>query len=382
MFDAVVVGAGLAGCVIAERLASQKNWKVLIVEKEKHIAGHCYDSRTEFGLLIHRYGPHLFHTNSKLVWEYLSQFTEWDYYQHHVQAFIDGRCVPLPFSFETMDLLFPKELATRLKEKLLRIYTFNQKVPILELMKQNDPDIQFLGSYIYDKVFKNYTAKQWEMLPEHIDSMVTARVPVLVGRDTRYFSDIYQAVPRNGYTCMMENMVNHRNIKLILGLNFLEIGEVRDHTITIGGKTFDGPIYYTGPIDELFGYCFGELPYRSLELKFQTIQKPYYQSCATINYPNNYDYTRITDFKHIHPLDTSQTTILIEYPKKFKKDENEPYYPVFTDESQNKYQEYRKLVEKYKNLILIGRLAEYTYYDMDDVVEQALKTVEGIGYGR
>jgi len=375
MFDSIVIGAGFAGSVVAERLASQKNHKVLVVEKEKHIGGHCYDYRNELGIIIHKYGPHLFHTDSKLVWDYLSQFTEWDYYQHHVLAFIDGKNVPLPFSFSTMEMLFPTETARRIEDKLLQLYTYNQRVPIMELLKQNDPDIRFISEYIYEKVFKNYTIKQWKLKLNEIDSAVSARVPILVGYDTRYFTDTYQAVPKYGYTKLFENLLNHPNIKLLLGTSFSEIAEIKDDKIYVDGKLFKGIVYFTGMLDELFGYDEGELPYRSLKLEFKTLSQEYYQNCATINYPNNYAFTRITEFKHIHKIKNNGTTILIEYPLRYKKDENRAYYPIFTEDSKKMYGKYLAKATKIKNLVPIGRLAEYKYYDMDDVVEKALAEV-------
>jgi len=376
MFDVIVVGAGFAGSVIAERLATQKQQSVLLIEKEKHIGGHCYDYRNEYGILVHKYGPHLFHTDSQQVWKYLSQFTEWEVYQHHVLALIDGQKVPLPFSFMTIEKLFPHDFARHLEEKLLKVYQFNQKVPVFELLKQGDSDIKALAEYVYEKVFKFYTMKQWELAPDQIDEAVSARVPIFIGYDTRYFTDTYQAVPKQGYTRLFEKLLDHPKIKLFLGLNFLEIAEIKSNTIYIDGRQFKGNIYYTGMVDELFDFCEGELPYRSLSLHFENIPKEQYQEATTINYPGNYDFTRITEFKHIHPSESKMTTILKEYPLKYERYINRPYYPIFNAESKRQYDKYVENAKGIKNLQLVGRLAEYKYYDMDDIVARALTCAE------
>lgn len=372
MIECIVVGSGLAGVVIAEQIATKLNKKVLIIEKRNHIGGNCYDFKDENNILIHKYGPHLFHTNDKEVVDYLSNFTAWDIYNHEVLAYIDGKKVPIPFNFNTLYELFPKTRAKLLEEKLLETYSYNSKVPILELKKSTDKDLQFLADFIYKKIFVNYTAKQWGMKPEEMDGAVTARVPVFIGRDNRYFNDSYQMLPKQGYTSMMENMLNHKNIKLMLNTDFKEICTLKDKEFYLFDKKFNGKVIYTGQIDELFDYRFGDLPYRSVDMKFETAECEFYQERATINYPNDYDFTRITEFKHIHPINSSKTTILKEYPQEYIKDVNTPYYPIFTDENQKKYSEYLEYSKEFKNLVLVGRLAEYKYYDMDDIVARAL----------
>jgi len=376
MFDYLIVGAGFAGSVIAERLASQKNAKVLVVEKRNHIGGNCFDYKDENNIIIHKYGPHLFHTNNKKVFEYLSQFTEWNIYNHEVLAFIDGKKVPLPFNFNTLYELFPVSLAAQYEKKLLEKYPLNTRVPILELKQSADKDLAVLADYIYEKIFLNYTAKQWGKKPEEIDNFVTARVPIFIGKDNRYFNDIYQVVPKHGYTRLFENMLNNPNIKLMLNTNFKEIATIKNEQIYIFGNKFNGPIIYTGCIDELFDYRFDELPYRSVNMKFEIVQKEWYQEKATVNYPNSYNFTRITEFKHIHPCNSKNTTILKEYPTDYIIGKNEPYYPVFTEETQEKYQKYVDYAKRFPNIKFVGRLAEYKYYDMDDIVERALEVVE------
>ena len=377
MFDFVVVGAGFAGSVISERIANILNKKVLIIEKRNHIGGNCYDYKDKSGIIIHKYGPHLFHTDNKEVFEYLSNFTDWQIYHHKVLAFIDGKKVPIPFNLNTLYIVFPETIAKRLEEKLTNRYEYNSKVPILELKKENDKDLKFLAEYIYEKVFLNYTAKQWNKKPEEIDPEVTARVPIFVGKDNRYFNDKYQVVPTDGYTKIFERMLNNRNIKLMLNTDFREVIsiDIERKKLFLFGQEFKGKLIFTGMIDELFNYKFGELPYRTLELRFKTLETEYFQEVATVNYPNNYDFTRITEFKHIHPIETDKTTILYEYPKEYKRGDT-PYYPVFTKENREIYNKYKEFAKNFKNLVLVGRLANYKYYDMDDIVAKALGIFE------
>lgn len=376
MIDYIIVGSGLAGVVMAERIATKLNKKVLLIEKRNHIGGNCFDFKDENNILIHKYGPHLFHTNNKEVIDYLSNFTSWDIYNHEVLAYIDGAKVSIPFNFNTLYEVFPNSKAKVLEEKLLQEYDYNSKVPILELKKSTDKDLQFLADFIYDKIFVNYTAKQWGMKPEDMDGAVTARVPVFIGRDNRYFNDSYQMLPKNGYTNMINNMLNHKNIKIVLNTDFKEVCELREKDFYLFGSKFEGKVIYTGQIDELFEYTFGELPYRSVDMKFETVEKEYYQERATVNYPNDYDFTRITEFKHIHWANSNKTTILKEYPQEYIKNKNTPYYPIFTNDNQEKYNRYLDYSKEFKNLILVGRLAEYKYYDMDDMVERALEVFE------
>lgn len=376
MFDVVIIGAGFAGAVLAERLASQQNKKVLLVDKRQHVGGNCYDYKDDNGIIIHKYGPHLFHSNLRHVWDYLSQFTEWDIYQHKVLACIDGKPVPIPFNLNTLYEVFPDSMARRMEEKLLDEYEYNSKVPILKLKQSTDKDLQFLADFVYEKIFLHYTMKQWGMKPEEIDGAVTARVPIFIGRDNRYFNDEYQGVPNKGYTDIFNNMLNHPNIKLMLNTSAKEILELTDGKIKLMGMPFDGKVIYTGLLDDLFDYKFGELPYRSVDMRFESIPKKDYQDAATVNYPNNYEFTRITEFKKIHYADVPNTTILKEYPQPYKRGENTPYYPIFTEKNQEMYGKYADEAKKYNQLILVGRLAEYRYYDIDDMVERALQIYE------
>jgi len=378
MFSYIIVGSGFAGSVIAERIANILNQKVLIIEKRNHFGGNCYDFKDKNNIIVHKCGPHLFHTDYKEVWEYLSNFTEWRLYSHRVLAFIDGKKVPIPFNLNTLYMVFPKALAEKLENKLLSKYQYNSKIPILDLLKEEDPDLKFLANYIYEKVFKSYTIKQWGLKPEEIDKKVTARVPIYISRDNRYFTDKYQAVPEEGYTKIFERMLSHPNIKIMLNTDFKEVIHIdfENKKIYFMGQEFRGKLIFTGMIDELFNYKYGYLPYRSLDLKFETIEKEYYQEASVVNYPNDYDFTRITEFKHIHPTKSERTIILKEYPKAYKPNRDIPYYPLFTKESQELYNLYKEEAEKIKNLILVGRLAEYRYFDMDDVVKRALEIFE------
>ena len=376
MFDAIVVGAGFAGAVLAERLASQRGKQILLLEQRMHLGGNCYDYRDENGILVHAYGPHLFHTDDEIVWKYLSEFASWEVYQHHVLAFIDGKEVPLPFNLETLHEVFPEALASKMETALLKHYGYNSKVPILKLKQSEDEELQDLADFVYEKVFLHYTQKQWGLSPDEIDGAVTARVPVLVGRDGRYFQDRFQGVPTKGYAMLFRKMLGHPNIKLMLNTSFHELMRLRDGKTELLGQPFEGPVIYTGMLDELFHYELGELSYRSLRMSFETVEREYCQQAAVVNYPNNYEFTRITEFKHIHPAKTDCTTILKEYPETYARGRNTPYYPIFTEKNQRLYQEYAKRASQIPNLIPLGRLAEYRYYDMDDIVKRALAVYE------
>jgi len=378
LFNYIVVGSGFAGSVIAERIANVLNQKVLVIEKRNHIGGNCYDYKDENNIIVHKYGPHLFHTDYKEVFDYLSNFTDWHIYHHKVLAFVDGKKIPLPFNFNSIYEVFPQELAKRLEVRLIEKYGYGAKIPILELLKEEDKDLKFLANYVYEKIYKNYTMKQWGLKPEEISPQVTARVPIYVSRDNRYFTDRYQVIPKDGYTKIFERMLNHPNIKIMLNTDFKEVISIdfENKKIYFLGQEFKGKLIFTGMIDELFNFKYGFLPYRSLDLRFETIEQEYYQEAPVVNYPNDYDFTRITEFKHIHPVKSDKTTILKEYPKAYQPNVDIPYYPVFTKENQELYNKYKEEADKFENLVLVGRLAEYRYYDMDDVVKRALEVFE------
>lgn len=380
MFDTIIIGAGFAGSVLAERLATQEQKRVLVIDKRRHIGGNCYDCFDDHGVLIHQYGPHLFHTDNKQVFDYLSQFTEWRNYQHQVLAFIDGQLVPAPFNLNAIDQLFPPALAASLTAKLIATYGYGKKIPILELRQQDDNELKFLADFIYNKLFVNYTAKQWGMKPEDIAGEVTARVPVHISRDNRYFQDRYQAVPKYGYTKIFENLLNHPAISLLLNTDFKQVMNFNTDTgaLSLFNTPFAGELIFTGLIDELFDYRFGELPYRSLNFAFEHVDTDYYQPTTTVNYPNDYDYTRITEFKYISGQTGKGSTIVKEYPQDFDRHnpndgKNIPYYPVFTEANAQIFNQYQAYAQQFKHITLVGRLAENRYYDMDDMVARALE---------
>lgn len=378
MFDVVIVGAGFAGSVLARQLASLQDKQVLLIEKRRHIAGNCYDHFNNHGVLVHEYGPHLFHTSNKEVFHYLGQFTEWDEYQHRVLAVVDGQRVPLPFNLNALAMLFPKSMAESLEKKLIGHFGFGVKVPILELIKADDPELKELADFIYEKIFVNYTAKQWGCSPQDIAPEVMERVPVFVSRDDRYFQDTYQAVPKDGYTKMFENILDHPNIHPLLNTDYRDVVSLDADSgrLTLFGVPYMGEFIFTGMIDELFDFRFGRLPYRSLDFQFETLEQEYFQEVATVNYPNNYDFTRITEFKRIHNQQLKNTTILREYPRDYLGVDNEadtPCYPVFKDENIARCKKYQDAAAQFAHLTLVGRLAEYRYYDMDDIVARALE---------
>jgi len=367
LFDYLIVGAGFAGSVLAERISSQLNKKVLLVDKRNHIGGNAYDYYNEEGILVHKYGPHIFHTNSQKVVDYLSQFTEWRPYFHRVLAFVEGEKVPVPFNLNSIYELFPQNFAQKLEDELIANFGYGQKIPILKLRETANKNLKWLADYIYDNVFYGYTTKQWDLKPEELDASVTSRVPVFISRDNRYFQDTFQQIPKDGYTNMFGNILSHTNIKVLLQTDYKEI---------INQIKFK-KLIFTGPIDEYFDFVHGDLPYRSLEFVFKTIDIPLYQKTAQLNFPNNNTYTRITEFKHISGQVSQNTTIAFEYPKSFlNKTEQLPYYPIPREENDLTFKKYLKEAEKLSAVTFCGRLADYKYYNMDQVVARALSLFE------
>ncbi|MBP3721627.1 MAG: UDP-galactopyranose mutase [Selenomonadaceae bacterium] len=378
--DTLIVGAGFAGAVSA-RLLAERGEKVLVVDKRNHIGGNCFD-KIDFatGALIHMYGPHLFHTDNPEVWDFVSHFADMEVYEHRVKANIDGKLASLPFNLETLYEVFPNTLAMEMEIMLTESFGYGENVTILDLKKQKEPQLEFLANYIYDKVFVNYTMKQWGLGPEDIDKEVTARVPVRINRDSRYFTDRYQGVPIYGYTKLFENILDHDNIHILLNTPASDVLEIKSNKTYIFGKEFKGKVIYTGGIDALFNYEYKPLPYRSVFMEFEVFGKDRYQEAATVNYPNNFDFTRITEFKHIHKTFGKKdvTIILKEYPIAYEANKTEPYYPMFTKEAKAAYKKYEAKAKKVKNLILLGRLAEYKYYDMDDIIARAMEKVSSL----
>jgi UDP-galactopyranose mutase len=354
MFDYLIVGAGFAGSVLAERLATRSNKKVLIIDKRSHIAGNAYDHYNEEGILVHKYGPHIFHTNSKDVFDYLSQFTEWRSYEHRVLASVDGQLVPMPINLDTINKMYGLNLTSFQLEEWFE--SVAEKVPVIKTSE--DVVVSKIGRELYEKFFKNYTRKQWAMDPSELDKSVTSRVPTRTNRDNRYFTDTYQAMPLHGYTRMFENMLAHPNIKVMLNTDYREIMNVIPFKEMI----------FTGPVDEFFDYKFGKLPYRSLEFKHETLNTETFLPTAVVNYPNEHAYTRVTEFKYLTGQTHPKTSVVYEFPRA----EGDPYYPVPRPENAELYNKYKKLADQTPNVHFVGRLATYKYYNMDQVVAQAL----------
>jgi UDP-galactopyranose mutase len=360
MFDYLIVGAGFAGSVAAERLASQLDKRVLIVDRRAHIGGNAYDRYDAAGILVHTYGPHIFHTNAARIYDYLSQFTAWRPYEHHVLAQVDGKLLPFPINIDTVNRLY----STNYTEETIDAFfaAIAERVP--EVRTSEDVVVSKIGRDLYEKFFRGYTRKQWGLDPAQLDAGVAARVPARTNYDDRYFTDTYQAMPLHGYTRMFEKMLDHPNIKVMLQTDYREIKRFIPYREVI----------YTGPIDEFFDYRYGTLPYRSLEFRFETHDTPRYQPEAVINYPNDHEYTRVTEFKYLTGQEHPKTSLVYEYPRA----DGDPYYPVPRPENAERYRRYKALADATLGVHFVGRLATYKYYNMDQVVGQALTLFDRI----
>lgn len=373
MYDAIIVGAGTAGCVAARQLAEQGK-KVLIIEKKNHIAGNCYDVKDEYGVLIHVYGPHIFHTSREKVYEFLSRFTKWYEFRHEVVANVHGQYMPVPFNLHTLRVAYGAEKGEDLEEKLVKIYGMGTKVPILDLMNHEDIDLQMIGKFVYDNIYVYYTMKQWGKKPEEIDPAVTARVPVNISYDDGYFADKYQGVLLHGFTAMFEKMVEHENITIELPVEAKDVLAVEGDMVFYKGEIFAGDVIFTGPIDEFFDCKYGKLPYRTLDFKFEYYEKDDFQGHSVVNYTVSEDYTRITEYKYLTGQKCKGTTISKEYPSAYTGEAGQiPYYSIANDENHALYAKYKSEVEGVSNFHLLGRLAEYQYYNIDVMVEKAME---------
>lgn len=360
MFDYLIVGAGFAGSVLAERLANVSEKKVLIVDQRDHIGGNAYDYFNQDGILIHKYGPHIFHTNSRKVFDYLSHYTSWRPYEHRVLASVDGQLVPMPINLDTINRLYSLQLNSLQLESFFE----SKAEKVQRIVTSEDVVVSKIGRELYEKFFKGYTRKMWDLDPSELDASVSARVPTRTNRDGRYFTDTYQAMPAKGYTRMFQKMLSHPNIKIMLNTDYKEIVDIIPYKTMI----------YTGPIDSYFNYCYGRLPYRSIEFRFETHDMETFQPTGTINFPNEHPYTRITEFKYLTGQKHHKTSIVYEYPKA----EGDPYYPIPRPENAEIYKKYQGLANSMTNTYFTGRLATYRYYNMDQVVAQSLSLFEKI----
>jgi UDP-galactopyranose mutase len=354
VFDYVVVGAGFSGAVVAGQMARNFGKRVMLLDRRHHIGGNAYDHHDQHGVLVHKYGPHIFHTNSKDVFDYLSLFTEWRGYEHKVLASVDGKLVPIPINLDTVNILHGLELTVEEMEAYLE--SIAEKPPAIRTSE--DVVVSRVGRDLYEKMFRGYTRKQWGLDPSELDASVTARIPVRTNRDDRYFTDTYQAMPRHGFTRMFENMLDHPNITIVLNTDY------RDVLNSVPYRE----LVYTGPVDEFFGYRFGKLPYRSIQFRHETVDVEKLQPVAVINHPNEHDYTRVTEFKHLTGQVHAKTSVVYEYPC----DGGDPYYPVPRAANAAIYKKYEALAAQTPAVHFVGRLATYKYYNMDQVVAQAL----------
>ena len=353
-FDYLVVGAGFAGSVLAERLANDLGMRVLVVDKRPHLGGNAYDRYDEAGILVHPYGPHIFHTNSAEIFGYLSRFTQWRPYQHRVLASVDGQLLPLPINLDTVNGLYGLGLTSFAMKAWLESVAEKREL----VVSSEDLVVSQIGRDLYNKFFRGYTRKQWGLDPSELDASVAARVPTRTSRDGRYFTDTYQAMPLHGYTRMFDAMLRHPNIKLMLNTDYREIEGLVPWTRMV----------YTGPIDAFFNHRFGRLPYRSLDFEHVTLPQERFQEVGTVNYPNDHAFTRISEFKHMTGQSNACTSIVYEHSRA----DGDPYYPVPRPENAALYRRYQAEAEALPNVTFVGRLATYKYYNMDQVVGQAL----------
>jgi len=376
--DVIIVGAGFAGATIANIL-SKNGYKVKIYDKRNHIGGNAYDYFDEDKIIIHKYGPHIFHTNYQEVWEFVKQFDEFFFYEHRVLGNIDGTLVPIPFNFKSLELTHSKIDADLIKEKLIKSFPNQKRISILDLLNNNDEKLHKFGEFVYNKVFVYYTSKQWGIHPDKIDKSVINRVPVLLGYEDTYFGDKYQYMPSHGFTKIFENMLNNKNIKIELNTNIKDHIKFENNKVYIDREEINCPIIYTGAIDELFSYQYGVLPYRSLDIVLEKHNVTYFQPAATINYPTSEKFTRISEYKYFLKQDIKDRTVIAkEYSKEYKLDsKTDPYYPINNIDNQSMYAKYKTLADNYK-IYLSGRLAEYKYYNMDVTILNAMKLANNI----
>ena len=376
-YDVIVIGCGLAGATCARELAERGGQRVLLLERRPHVGGNAYDCEDESGILIHKYGPHIFHTNNERVYRYLSRFTDFSDYMHTVTANIHGSFIPVPFNFNSIERVFG-DRAPGLIKKLTDKYPEGTKIPIFELTEQNDPELAELADYVFNNVFAHYTEKQWGVPITEVSRETLSRVPIFLSRDDRYFQDAYQGMPVDGYTPMFERMLDHENIEVCLGADAKDRVRLENGAVTLDGEPFGGRVIFSGALDELFDYCYGDLPYRTLDFGFETHDVDSFQPNGTVNYTVDMPYTRITEFKKLTGQKKPDvTTVMKEYSRACTRGDN-PYYAILNEENLNLYGKYKKLADQYPSLYLVGRLAEYKYYNMDAIVARALELCDSL----
>ena len=375
---AIIVGAGFSGATCARCLA-ENGFSVTVLEKNNTVGGNAFDEYKN-GAYVHKYGPHIFHTQKQRVFEFLSRFTEWFPYEHRVLANLNGTFIPVPFNLESLRKTFPPEKADKLENALKRGYGENKKVPILELKKDPDKDVREFADFVFDNVFRFYTEKQWGRKPEELDPTVMQRVPVYISYENRYFTDAYQYQPKRGFTAIFEKMLDHENIAVELGCDALKRLSVTEDGVFFDGKKTDDVVIYTGQADELLHYRFGKLSYRSLRFEFRTVKNPF-QPAAVVNYTVSEDYTRISEFNKFtcEKAEGELSEIVYEYPLEYETDRGMiAYYPIANEENVALYKKYANFVAKHKNFYLTGRLGSYKYINMDVAVDNALTLADTI----
>ena len=380
-YDMIVVGAGYAGAVCARRLAENAGFHVAVLERRDHIAGNAYDYLDENGILVHKYGPHIYHTFNERVHNFLSRFTKWTDYQHKVLANIHGTLMPVPFNHQSLKLAFGEERGEQLFNKLVDTFGRDVKVPIMELRKKSDPDLAEVADYVFENVFLHYTMKQWGQTPDQIDPSITGRVPIFIGDDDRYVPQApYQGMPADGYAPLFEHMLDHDLIDVYCDVDARDIFEIGDTIVRVCGKVYGGEIVYTGPLDELFNLDLGALPYRTLDMKFETLDMDQFQPVGTVNYTTSEDFTRITEFKNMTgQVVDGKTVIMKEYSHAYEPGSGQtPYYAILEPDNRALYERYLERVQDLSNFHPVGRLAEYRYYDMDAVTDSALNLSDEI----